>query len=244
MNFLELLKQGNLIGAHRGARSIAPENTLRSMEQSLRYCDFIELDVQLSRDEVPVIMHDDTLNRTSNVKGRVCNFTLDELQKFDYGSWYDGVYEPLLTLGIALEFIKQNRIFLNIEIKDIHNNFSDEKVVGIVLKEIQKCGVQDLVIISSFRASYLSTCRDIIPNIPTALLVEDKHPKELLKCLAELKVDAYNMSDELVDKEQVAMLKDAGYFINVYTVNGIARRDELFAMGVTGVFTDFLDFSD
>ncbi len=244
MNFLELLKQGNLIGAHRGARSIAPENTLRSMEQSLGYCDFIEIDVQLSRDEVPIIMHDDTLNRTSNVKGRVCDFTLDELQKFDYGSWYDGVYEPLLTLGIALEFIKQNSIFLNVEIKDIHNDFSDEKVVGIVLKEIQKCGVQDLVIISSFRASYLSTCRDIIPNIPTALLVEDKHPKELLKYLEELKVDAYNMSDELVDKEQVDMLKDAGYFMNVYTVNDLARRNELFAMGVTGVFTDYLNFND
>jgi len=240
MNFLDILKRGSLIGAHRGARSIAPENTLSSMKASLGSCDFIEIDVQLSSNEVAVIMHDDTLNRTSSGNGRVCDFTLDELQKFDYGSWFDGNYEPLLTLGIALEFIKQNNIFLNIEIKDIHDNFSDEKVVSIVLKEVQRYGVQDLVIISSFRASYLSTCRDIMPNIPTALLVEDKHPSRVLEYLKELKVDAYNISDDLVDKELVAMLKKAGYFVNVYTVNSQKRKKELFAMGIAGVFTDIL----
>lgn len=241
MNFLELLKRGNLVGAHRGSRSVAPENTLRSMRESIGKSDFIEIDVQLSSDEVTVIMHDDTLNRTSSGNGRVCDFTLDELEKFDYGSWFDGVYEPLLTLGIALEFIKQQHIFLNIEIKDIHNDFSDEKVVSIVLKEIQKYGVQDLVIISSFRASYLSTCREMMPNIPTAFLVEYKHPNNLLEYLQELHVDAYNMSDELVEKEQIEMLKDAGYFTNVYTVNDVKRREKLFAMGVVGVFTDILD---
>ena len=183
MNFLELLKRGKLVGAHRGARSIAPENTLRSMRESIGKSDFIEIDVQLSSDEVAVIMHDDTLNRTSNARGNICDFTLKELEKFDYGSWFDGVYEPLLTLGIALEFIKKNRIFLNVEIKDIHKEFSDEKVVSIVLKEIQKYGVQDLVIISSFRASYLSTCKEIMPNIPTAFLVEYKQPNNLLEYL-------------------------------------------------------------
>ena len=155
MNFLELFKKKSLIAAHRGASSIAPENTFIAMKKSVGHCDFIEIDVQLSSDGVAVIMHDETLQRTTNVdklevyKSRlsynVCDFSFDELSGLDYG---DG--ETLLTLKRALEFIKENALYLNIEIKDVKKNFSDEQIVSTVLDEIEKLEVQNQVLISSF----------------------------------------------------------------------------------------------
>ena len=131
MKFLELMKKKGLVAAHRGARSIAPENTLSALKKSIGKCDFIEIDVQLSKDRTVIVMHDNTLQRTTNIAEidsfrdkkpyRVCDFMFEELCMLDYGSWfykYKNHKEPLLTLKRALEFIKENSLFINIEIKD------------------------------------------------------------------------------------------------------------------------------
>ncbi len=254
MKFLELLNKTNLIAAHRGARSLAPENTLIALKNSLGRCDFIEIDVQLSQDGVAVIMHDDTLERTTNVNEidvfksrkpyRVCDFTVDELRTLDYGSWFYGDKnhkEPLLTLRDALEFIKENNIFLNIEIKDMYGIVSDEAVVSTVVKEIKESDTHELVLISSFRHEYLKLAKEKLPDMPTAALVENKYPLNLLEYLRELKVNGYNLNSELVDKQNVEMLREAGFFVGVYTVNDAKRAKELFNMGVNCVFSDSLE---
>ncbi|OHD96442.1 MAG: glycerophosphodiester phosphodiesterase [Sulfurimonas sp. RIFCSPHIGHO2_12_FULL_36_9] len=253
MKFLELLNQTGLIAAHRGARSIAPENTLIALKNSIGKCDFIEIDVQLSQDGVAVIMHDDTLERTTNVNEidvfksrkpyRVCDFTVDELRTLDFGSWFYGDKnhkEPLLTLHDALKFIKENGLFLNIEIKDMHSCFSDEAVVETVVKEIKESDTHELVLISSFRHEYLKIMKEKLPDVPTAALVEGKHPDRVFEYLRGLKVDTYNLNDELVDKESVEKLREAGFFVGVYTVNDAKRAKELFGMGVNCVFSDSL----
>lgn len=117
LTFLDLFKKPNLIAAHRGDRSQKPENTLSALVSSIGKCDFIEIDVQLTKDLIPVTIHDDTLDRTSDVSkiGRfanrrpwkVCDFTLEELRSLDFGSWFDHKYEPILTLEIALIFAKK-----------------------------------------------------------------------------------------------------------------------------------------
>ncbi len=251
MNFLELLNRTGLIGAHRGARSIAPENTMRSLKASVGHCDFMEIDVQLSSEGVAVIMHDDNLERTTNVdeldefKSRkpykVSNFSFKELSSLDYGSWFDGHMEPLLTLSETLQFIKENSLFLNIEIKDMHTSFSDVQVVSTVIKEIQDWHVESKVLISSFRHEYLPLSKKRLPDVPTAALVEGQHPENLIKYLISLEVDAYHMNDELVDTKSVHKLRQIGCAVNVYTVNNRARADEIFEMGVNGIFTDRLD---
>lgn len=257
MNFLQLFKHTGLIAAHRGANSIRPENTMSALKRSAGHCDFIEIDVQLSSDCVAVVMHDDTLSRTTNVTEidsfcnkkpyRVCDFKYDELITLDYGSWFykDGSshYEPLLTFSDALKFIKENQLFLNVEIKDMHECFSDEKVLSVILHEIEACGVENQIIISSFRHEYLSLCKKRLPSMPTAALVEDKHPYGLISYLKALNVDAYNFNDEIVDKHTVEKLREAGFFVNIYTVNDPQRAKELFDMGVNGVFSDILDYS-
>ncbi|MBU0719927.1 glycerophosphodiester phosphodiesterase [bacterium] len=267
MNFLNLFNKPALIAAHRGARSIAPENTLLALKKSVGHCDFMEVDVQLSRDGVGVIMHDDTLGRTTDIREieafkerapyRVCDFTFKELSLLDYGSWFYAKdpfgeirkkkvdvkktgFEPLLSLQTLLHFIQQNRVFVNIEIKDMHKNFKDLFVVERVLGEITKYGVEDFVLISSFRHQYLPLSKSIAPNIPTAALAEGEHPAGLIRYLRDLQVDAYNIDERLADKERVAELKKAGFFVNVYTVNDSKRAQEFFAMGVNGVFSDYL----
>lgn len=242
MNFLELFNHKHLYGAHRGLSSCYPENTMSAIKGSIGHCDFIEVDVQLSKDEKAVIIHDDTLDRTTNISDikdfssrkshKVCDFYLSELKQLDYGGG-----EKLLTLYDALKFVKENKLYINVEIKDIHKNFNDELVVDTVLSVIDSLNIKNRIIISSFRHEYLPLCKEKL-NIPTAALVENTHPKNLLKYLNNLKVDAYHLNDELIEAKVVNELKQAGYFVNVYTVDDKKRAKELFDMGVNGIFTN------
>ena len=251
MNFLALFKKPNLIAAHRGNRSQKPENTLAAIVSSIGKCDFIEIDVQLTKDLVPVIIHDDTLARTSNVSEierfeerkpwRVCDFTEKELQSLDFGSWFNHEYEPLLTLEKALNFAKEHQLFLNVEIKEMSNTFADETVVQIITDMIKKTQTGHLVLLSSFYHLYLPLCKKHTPAIPTAALQKYKHPDDLIDYLHSLQVDAYHPQNWITDQKTVLSLREAGFFVSVFTVNDIKRQKELFDWGVSAVFTDFLE---
>lgn len=254
MSFLELFKRPCLIGAHRGSRALRPENTLSALKKSVGHCNFIEIDIQLSRDKVPIVIHDDTLERTTNIKEldayksrtpyKVSDFSYEELSKLDYGSWFysDEIKpEPLLTLKNTLEFVQDNNLYVNIEIKDLHNSIDDEELISIIIREIKDSNTQEFVLLSSFRHEYLSLSKEMEPAIPTAALVDKEHPKNLIEYLKSLNVDAYHFNDKLVDIKTIDRLKKAGYFINIYTVNNPTRRQQLFDMGVNGVFSDYLE---
>jgi glycerophosphoryl diester phosphodiesterase len=245
MNFLTLFAKSGLIGAHRGARSLAPENTLKALRLGEGRGDFIEIDVQLSRDRVVVLMHDDTLERTTNVANiaafkkrkpyNVCDFSYEELLKLECEEG-----EKIPTLEATLAFVKEKRLYLNIELKDISAYFDNELFVSLVLELVQKYEVEDRVLLSSFRHDYLRLIKAKMPQIPTAALVEGAHPQNLFTYLQELQVEVYNLDDLLVDRQTVKMLRDKGFFVGVYTINSARRRDELFAMGVNAIFTDTL----
>ncbi|MDD2451093.1 MAG: glycerophosphodiester phosphodiesterase family protein [Sulfurovum sp.] len=250
MDFLELFNKPNLIAAHRGDRSGKPENTLSALVSSVGRCDFVEIDVQLTKDLVPVIIHDETLARTSNVSTikafedrapwRVSKFALQELEQLDFGSWFDSRYAPLLTLEKALTFVKEAQLFLNIEIKDISHVFADGVVVEKIITLIQRTQIEHLVLLSSFYHNYLPLCKTYAPTIPTAALQAGRHPNDLIPYLRTLKVDAYHPEDKITTREIVERVRDAGFFVNVYTVNDPVRQQELFSWGVNGVFTDCL----
>ncbi len=256
MNFIELFNRPNLIAAHRGASANYPENTMVALKNSVGHCDFIEVDVALSRDGVAFIIHNDTLERTTNISKidkfknhkpyMVYDFTFSELKSLDYGSWFYknnsevNTYEPLLSLKDTLAFIKENSLFINLEIKDMHNYFSDEEVVNTVLREIEEFKMESQIMISSFKDSYLPLCKKMLPTILTALLVEDNHPSHLIEHLKRLKVDAYHFNDEIVNEEVVKKLKDAGFFIGIYVVNSTTRAKKLFSMGINAIFTDIV----
>ena len=251
MNFLALFEKPNLIAAHRGDRSQKAENTLAALVSSIGKCDFIEIDVQLSKDLVPVIIHDDTLDRTSDVSKierfeerkpwRVCDFTEKELQSLDFGSWFNHEVEPMLTLEKALSFAKEHQLFLNVEIKDMSKAFEDETVVQIIIDMIKKTQTEHLVLLSSFYHPYLPMCKKHSSKIPTAALQSYNHPNKLIEYLHTLQVDAYHPEDKITNQKTVVKLRQAGFFVSVFTVNDTKRQTELFDWSVNSIFTDFLE---
>lgn len=250
MKFLELYKKGKLIAAHRGASGSYPENTISAIRGCIGKSDFIEVDIQLSQDKKAVVIHDDELLRTTNISqlpfyknrntNKVTDYSFEELLKLDCGSWFYGYEkkEPLLSLHDLLVFAKKNSLYLNIELKDIHNYFDDKETVMIVLKEIEKQNMVDNVLISSFRDNYLKLLKEVSQNIPTALIVEKDHPKDIWSYLESLGVEAYHMEYKLVNKQIMEELKLRGYFVGVYSVDDISLQKELFGMGVDAVFSN------
>lgn len=166
----------NPIVAHRGWSGQYPENTLLSIERGLYHpvVNIIEMDVQLSRDGIPIIIHDYTLERTTNGSGFVGNHTLQELKKLDAGSWFSQKYchERIPTLEevfqVFIPFAKQGKK-LNLEIKrggDFYPEI-EKKVVSL----IQRYGLEDAILITSFNHETVRTFSLVGPEITRGLLI-------------------------------------------------------------------------
>ncbi|TLN05369.1 glycerophosphodiester phosphodiesterase [bacterium] len=253
--------------AHRGARSLAPENTLPAAAKALALgADLWELDVAVTRDGELVVLHDDTLERTSNVAAlfpdrrpwSVWTFTFDELRQLDFGSWFaekDSFGQiqagainagdlasftnvPIPTLREALEFTRDHRWRVNIEIKDATNLPGDAFVVEKVVALVQELDIVDRVVLSSFNHGYLKRARAANAEIVTAALVESavKDPVALLEATG---AQAYNPPLKDINEEAVRAVRAAGYDVLVWTVNEEDDMRRLIDWGVSGIITDF-----
>jgi glycerophosphoryl diester phosphodiesterase len=255
----------HLIAAHRGDRSIMAENTMEAFVSAVGKCDFIELDVCFTKDAKAVIIHDDTLLRTSDVSihknfkkpYRVLDYTYDEIMELDFSSWFykkdpfktvqNGYtnnnlkIQRISKLSEILEFSKKYDIPLNIEIKDMKNTPFDNTAVQKIADMIQEYQMDKSLLISSFNHSYVKEMKQCIPTILTAALVEKDHPANLVSYLNELNVFAYHPNVDIVYEEMVHNLNKHNFYVNVYTVNSQKVRDRLFKEGVKSIFTDYLE---
>lgn len=151
--------------AHRGASNVAPENTLSAVQKALEFgADMIEIDVHLSKDGQLVVLHDETLERTTNGIGKVSDYTLDELKLLDAGSWFNKGFEgeEIPTLTETLELI-DGRATCLIEIK-----WGDDPYPNIgkkVAEEIINASAVDWTIVQSFESSYLTNIHKNYPQI-------------------------------------------------------------------------------
>lgn len=257
-----------LIGAHRGFRACYPENTLAAFNASIGCCAFIECDVRLSSDGEPVIIHDPTLERTSDIltspvfKGstQVADYTVAELQRLDMGSWFieqdpfgtiaEGMVtraglrlqmpQQLLTLEELLRWSEEQAIALNLEIKPADTQDQGLMVVEKVVAAVASSPLKHAVLISSFAHEYLQQCKAIAPELATGALVDHTHPTDLLAYLRQLGVCAYHPNSDNIDAVTIRRLREAGFLVNVYTVNDPRRQTELFKSGATAVFTDYV----
>lgn len=257
-----------IIIAHRGARSLAPENTIMAAEVAYKIgADMWELDVALTYDNELVVIHDDTLTRTSNAKAvypkkspwNVRLFTLEELKKLDFGSWFlaedpfGTIKEGLIsvedqekmkniqipTLEEALLFTRDHNWKVNIEIKDVTGTPGDATIVEQVVSLVEELDMADSVIISSFNHTYLRRVKDINPELKTAPIVNEgvSDPVALLQ---DLGAQAYHPGIKHIgDLSKIALARNAGFDVNVWTVNDIDTMLELIESGVSGLFTDF-----
>ncbi len=261
----------HLIAAHRGARSLRAENTMAAFKEAFkRGADFLELDVGFSKDGFAVIIHDDTLDRTSDVKEhknfkkpyRVFDYTLEELRELDFSSWFskddpfhsiedkkvsrkeleDEGIQRIVTLKEALEFAKKYNFPINIEIKDMKKTPFDKSAVQKVVNVIKEVGISnDLILISSFNHNYIKEISKLAPDITRAALQEKSNPKNLILYLKKISADGYHPELSIVDKNITKELNDAGFFVNVYTVNDKEDIKRLFDEGVRASFSDYID---
>ncbi len=269
MTFFDRYSEPHLIVAHRGFRAHRPENTLSAFTASLNRCHFIEADVQVSKDGVPVVFHDSTLKRTTDAmiqaqrlglpSLRVSSWRLDQLRELDAGSWFleadpfaalaSGTIsaadleallpQRIMTLQELLEWAMRHKMPVNIEIKDQQKTRHDQHVASLVLDTIQLTGTAAMVLVSSFNHDYLFQCRALAPHISVAVLQNEQHPPRLIDYLHAIGASAYHPSDAITDRTLIRTLRAAGFGVNVYTVNDKDRQRQLFADGASAVFTDF-----
>lgn len=269
MTFFDNFASIRLIAAHRGFRGHFPENTMAAFLASIGRCHFLELDVQMSRDNVPMVIHDPTLERTSDARLqrqslgvrslRVGEWNLEQLKKLDCGSWFvatdpfatiaDGSVtvddlrrlppQRMPTLEEVLTHPALSKVPINVEIKDHKGRPQHQHVAETVIAVIKKARAVERVLISSFNHDYLAIVKTFAPKVSVGVLQDGQHPEDLLEYLHALKASAYHPSEAIIDPATVKELRAAGFGVNVYTVNSPQRQRELFEMGVTAIFTDF-----
>lgn len=262
-------KDKKLIAAHRGARSIRPENTMSAFKEAIKKSDYIELDVGFTQDGVAVIIHDDTLERTSNVLDfpefkkpyRVIDYTYNQLHKLDFGSWFikedpfktieKGIVkiedlqalktQRIPTLNHVLKFLKKHNFPVNVEIKDLTKTPFNKTAVKTIVDIIEDNIMVNYVLISSFNHKYLRQVHKYNTSIDIAALQENEHPKNLVKHLKRLRVRSYHPDFNITDTDLIQNLSNAGIFVNIFTVNEDNDKEKLFSAGAKSIFTDMLE---
>lgn len=232
-----------LLFAHRGGGSLAPENTLAAMKKGYG-CGYVafEFDVKLTADDIAILMHDSTLERTTNGHGFVTEKTIAELEQLDAGSWHGAAFrgEPVARFSTVAQYLHGLGLMANVEIKPCAGR---EVATGKRVAELcRELWADRLVqpLISSFSIEALRAARAAAPALPMGLLVEQP-AKAHLALLQELQCVSIHAHHTHVTPELVQFFHDHGTRVLVYTVNDPAHVRGLLEMGVDGLFTDRLD---
>lgn len=228
--------------AHRGASGYAPENTLEAFALAIRQgADGIELDVQLSSDGVPVVIHDETVDRVTKKTGYVKDYTLQELKELTVLEDKFPAYSQskIPTLKEVLEAVKPSGIQVNIELKTGIYWYPDiEKKVAEIVEET---GMKDRIVYSSFNHYSVQRLKEIVPDAETAYLYSDvilnveEYAKETHVDGLHPAVYHVKMADFLEE------YRKSGLNVRVWTVNEETDMKELIEAGITAVITNYPD---
>ena len=230
--------------AHRGAGKLAPENTLAAFELGATHgFRMFECDAKLSADGVVFLMHDATLERTTNGKGIGGEQSWQALSQLDAGSWHSRRYadEPLPTLEALAGFCLAHGHHLNIEIKPTPGTetATGEAVARLAARLWQGAKVPPLL--TSFSPEALAAAKAVAPLLPRGLLVDTLWHGWFEKAL-ELDCAAVVANYALWDAVTVAQVQGAGLRCLSYTVNDLDAAQHLLALGTDGIITDRVDF--
>ncbi|WAA11411.1 glycerophosphodiester phosphodiesterase [Fervidibacillus halotolerans] len=227
------------IFAHRGSSGTRPENTMIAFyEAEKNMADGIELDVQLSKDGKIVIIHDQKVDRTTDGKGFVKDFTLDELQKLDAGyRFQSGKYPAKIpTLEQFLSWFKRTEMICNIELKttSVTNHELEEKVIGL----IQKYDLDDRIIISSFNHYAIVYSYRLAPHIETApLFMEGLYMPWVYA--ESIKAKAIHPHYKVAPKELIQISEKEGIKVRPFTVNKEKDLKMYMEIGASAVISDY-----
>ncbi len=226
--------------AHRGSSGQAPENTLASLhlagQQGIKW---VEIDVMLTSDGIPVIFHDDYLHRTTNGEGLIHKTTFEDLQQLDAGAWKgtEFQHQKVPTLIEAIEVIAHYGMGLNLELKPCEG--LEEETTEASIAVLKKHWPTHLpLILSSFNYFSLTSARDLWPEIQRGYNVS-AIPKAWQSRLENLGCSGLHIHQPFFDAQLVAEIKKAGYKVLAFTINNESLAIELFDQGLDAVFSDF-----
>jgi glycerophosphoryl diester phosphodiesterase len=237
--------------AHRGASARAPENTLIAFETAIRLgADAIELDVHLTRDEVPVVLHDETLERTTDGRGPVAVVPLAALQRLDAGSWFAPRFrrERVPTLEQALDCAR-GRCGMNIELKLPRGRGGgnaarrrDERadaarLARAVGRTLERVRFAELLVLSSFSMPALRAARAVLPRARLGLLVS-RRATGLRAAHRALELYSFHPHLRLASARRIRMARRIGLRVMVWPVNDRENIERLAGLEVDGVMTD------
>jgi glycerophosphoryl diester phosphodiesterase len=241
--------------AHRGGGSLAPENTIAAIRVGVeRGFRAVEFDAMLAADGVPMLMHDETLERTTDGRGPVSALTAAELGRLDAGAWYAPGFarEPVPTFEAAVGFCRAQDVWINIEIKPAagHEERTGE-VVALQAAELYADLVRRggdradnaeprIPLLSSFSEVALAAARRAAPDLPRGLLV-DRVPADWPDRLLALGCVGLHTNHQHLAEPIARSIKDAGYWLFCYTVNVPERARQIRAWGVDAFCTDRID---
>ncbi len=214
--------------AHRGASGIERENTMAAFRAAVRLgCDGIETDVQLSSDGVPVLIHDETLDRTTSATGLVQDRTFAELLALGVPS-----LRELLELAVA------SGLVLNLELKngEIEYPGLEEKTLALV----REYGFSDSIILSTFNHRSAVRCKELAPDIAVGLLYPNQLYRPARYC-ESLGCDALHPYFRAINLDEVAEAHSLGIRVNPWTVNEVPDIDDAIALGVDAIISNFPD---
>ncbi|SFD84025.1 glycerophosphoryl diester phosphodiesterase [Paenibacillus catalpae] len=237
--------------AHRGASGYAPEHTLASFRSAIDSgADYLEIDLQLTKDGHIIAMHDDTVNRTTNAKGKIAEMTLDQVKQLDAGSWFNKHY-PMYARE---EFAKQQVPSLQdifaafgkktnyiLEIKDTKFNPGIEEKLLAVIRQFR---LEDYVIIQSFDSKSLKKIHRVNDRIVLLQLMWYNTPARISDAsLRKIKKYAQGISPNFpkINAAYVHKVQKSGLRIYPYTVNYQLNMDRALNWGVDGIYTDYPD---
>lgn len=228
---------------HRGGGVLAPENTLAGLRlaRSYGYCG-VEFDVMLSGSGTPVLIHDETLERTTDGSGRVADCSDADLAALDAGSWHGAAYagEPLPTFAAAGELCRALGLWANVEIKPARGHEAETgRQAALLAREIW-AGAELPPLLSSFSLVALEAAAEAAPGLPRGLLasrVPDHWHADLVRlgCFS-LHCDCRHLTAALLD-----LARSKSVPVVCYTVNDPAQAEHLLRLGVAAVITDRLD---
>ncbi len=236
------LKLPKIIG-HRGAADYAPENTLEGIHTAADMgVEWVELDVKLTKDQVPIIFHDETLDRTTNSAGNVKDFTLAELKELDAGSWFsDGFYGAQIpTLEEVVDVLLERDMGLNLEIKPCRGL---ERVTAEIALDILSTiwDDHDRLLLSSFSNVSLEVALDMAADWHRGFVLPSEWPENWLETAEYLQVSSINIDGNSCTRADVEAAMELGKPILAYTINDSDRARFLQSWGVDGFFTDAPD---
>jgi glycerophosphoryl diester phosphodiesterase len=232
-----------LVIGHRGAAASAPENTLAGLRRAKALgCRWVEVDVRLTVDDHPILLHDDRLERTTNGRGKAGKLSLASIRRHDAGSWFDSSFakERVPTLKEAVTLVAELDLGMNIELKSRRGR---ETATGTVVAELlTRIWPSDRLelLVSSFQWAALAAVGARAPGIRRGMLFRGI-PKTWRAVAERLGCATIHTDHQRLRPAVVAEIRASGYPLLAYTVNDPGRAHALFDWGVTSVFSDVPD---